>query len=164
MKVGMRRSAGSLFSFGLNILNAAIGTDMMQTVFWNPQGFVASRWSLIQFDVVTSTVAFVLGFLVQWVWKPDTAKWVWTAGLIWFVLGAITSTGDVGSFLPELVPRESAFDVRNSDDENIVMHWITLTMPLLRTIFYSLGAFTCSALRHRNSSREKPLTQGSVDL
>jgi hypothetical protein len=75
-----------------------------------------------------------LGFSVYRKWRPPTAAWVWVPGVLWFASRLLlTLDGKHGTFW-ELVGSASY-----ADDASVA-NWTEVTLPLIRTVFYSVGA------------------------
>jgi hypothetical protein len=137
------RAAGIFF---LNLLIAVVGTAVVAAPF---EHFVhyseRARVTLLKADVLNVTLAFVLGYLAYAQRQQALAKWVWTAGVFWFGLRALHILGGVdGRVFWELNPKISAIDWDS------FVSWSGFTLPLLRAISYSGGAFCRSVMVRRN--------------
>ncbi len=98
-------------------------------------------------DLLSAAAAFGLGYFVYRRWKPVSSKWVWLAGLCWFAWGALlTLDGNHGTILLEASPNVLVhdFNIDNLFSRSSLENWSVYMLPLLRTIFYSTGAFCCS--------------------
>jgi hypothetical protein len=123
----------------LNLLVAVIGTKIFEAPFDHFVHF-SDRTSaaVLKADLLTSTVAFGLGYLVYRRWQPASARWAWVAGACWFGLGALHILGErPGTMLWEISGSRFPLDIDN------FVNWSKFTLPLLRTTFYSAGAFCC---------------------
>ena len=97
-------------------------------------------------DLLSTAAAFGLGYFVYRRWKPASSKWVWLAGLCWFAWGALlTLDGNHGTILWK-PPNVSVldFNINNLYNVRSLENWSGYMLPLLRTVFYSTGAFCCS--------------------
>jgi len=142
-------------AFLSNVLIAAIGPAVIESPFVRLVGLsdgagVARRIGSLKADLLTITVALGLGYSVYRWWRPEAAKWIWLVGFLWFVYGAfLRMDGNHGAILWEASSTEfldmlSAY--RDFYNLNSFINWSEFTLPLLRTIFYSLGAFCCSRI------------------
>jgi hypothetical protein len=111
------------------------------------------RVGLLQLEAARSIgIGFFLGFFVYYLWKTRSSRWVWVVGILWFAYGAVTYwnsqhylrlSQETHSIYWEMSGVGCRFDVQSCYD------WLGYTCPLLRTIFYSAGAFLCSHLLQR---------------
>ena len=140
-------SLSQVAAYLLNVCIAALGTNIVESPFTH--FFRTSpRAVVLREDFLSITAAFALGYVVYRVRQPGTAKWVWFAGLCWFIWGTLHMwlghgalrllTGTQGTIYWEM----SGFGCMSELDS--CWNWIEFTLPLLRTIFYSAGAFCCS--------------------
>lgn len=98
-------------------------------------------------DLLSAAAAFGLGYFVYRRWKSASSKWVWLAGLCWFAWGALlTLDRNDGTILLEASSNVSVYDFNINDlySRSSLENWTGYMLPLLRTIFYSTGAFCCS--------------------
>jgi len=123
----------------LNLVAAIVGTGLAEGAFWRFIHFSSLGWAPMALeDLVTSATAFGLGYVVYAQWQPAASKWLWLAGLCWFVPRALLMLdGTHGSFW-EITGPSFQLGPRSLDN------WFEFTLPCLRTIFYSLGAL-CSS-------------------
>jgi hypothetical protein len=134
------RSVRAVGFYLLNLVVAVIGTKVVEDPFDRFVHF-SERTSVVvlKADFLTSIVAFALGYLVYRRWQPASAGWAWVAGACWFGLGALHILGGrQGTMLWEISRSPFPLDI------NSFVNWSKFTVPLLRTIFYSAGAFCCS--------------------
>jgi hypothetical protein len=148
----LRKGVRAVCGFLLNLVVAAIGTNIVESPYvylTHPSGM--SRGAVLREDLLTSVTAFGLGFFVYWKWQPIASKWLWLAGVCWFGWRALVALdGRHGLVLWELSASGIAFSLDRLSFEN----WGGYTLPFLRTVFYSVGAFCCSyLLRYRTRSR-----------
>jgi hypothetical protein len=93
---------------------------------------------MIMEDFVTTVTAFGLGYCVYAQWQPAASKWLWLAGVCWFTPRALLMLdGTHGSFW-EIAGADSRLTTQS------LANWFEFTIPFLRTVSYSAGAF-CSS-------------------
>ncbi len=93
--------------------------------------------------VISALVALALGYFAFYKWRSAPAKWVWIAGVLVFAWEAISLwpvqhysvLAAQPSFMADV---QAAFDAVNDDPHRFMYIFI-----LLRTIFYSAGAWIC---------------------
>jgi hypothetical protein len=114
-------------------------------------GFVPGltiRTMVVREDLLSAAAAFGLGYFVYRRWKCASSKWVWLAGVCWFAGGALlTLDGNHGTVFwkpPNISLLD--FNVYDADSLSSFENWSGYMLPLVRTIFYSTGAFCCSHL------------------
>ena len=135
---------GALKFGGLLLVNVAaslIGTAIMYSVYWRviPTHSVATIvWKEFIFSIVCA--AFI-GFGMWCTWRNSVAKWTWILPAVWFAFGYLTiaGRGDVWGELSGFGSRSvlSAPDLRN---------FFLFTVPLVRAVSYSIGAYLSSLL------------------
>jgi arginyl-tRNA synthetase len=133
-----------------NLLTATIGPAILgegialriHVRAWNQRMFLA--------DFISAAIAFGLGYFVFYRWKFRSSKWIWAVGVCWFAWRAVPIWfGD--PILRRLAPRTVLWELSgNSERPDLESFetW-TYTTALLRTVFYSLGAFSCSRFADR---------------
>lgn len=129
--------ARSIGVFVANFATAAITPAILEDNL--RQGFrsMPLRVQLQVEDAVSAVFAFSLGYFIFRRWKFVSAKWVWIAGLAFFAVNLLSGRRNFASLCWEFSPRTCEFEAYS------LLNW-TNTIVLVRTIFYSLGAFTCS--------------------
>jgi hypothetical protein len=125
-----------------NLAVAIIGTTVAEDPFRHFVHFSdRTKAALLKADFLTAATAFVLGYFVYYKWHQMSAKWVWVAGVCLFGLRAFgVLDGPPGTLLWEMTKSRAVFDIDVFND------WSQFTVPLLRTIAYSAGAFCCFRL------------------
>jgi hypothetical protein len=123
----------------LNLVVATVGTGLAEGAVWRWVHF-SSPWRgpMMAEDLVSSATAFGLGYCVYARWEPTASKWLWLAGLCWFTPRALLMLDGTHGAIWELAGPDFHIGTMSFDN------WIESTLPCLRTIFYSLGAY-CSA-------------------
>jgi hypothetical protein len=136
--------------FVANLLTAVVGTTIIDPAsheYFRPARLTIRRMLLTE-DLSSAAVGFGLGYFVYRRWKSASSKWVWLAGVCWFAGGALlTLDGNHGTVFwrpPNVLLLD--FDRNDGYNLNSFNNWIGYILPLLRTIFYSTGAFCCSHL------------------
>ena len=118
-----------------NLITAMIGTAIVTTEAFSIFHPKMDRMLLFD-DCFSAIVSFGLGCFVYYKWKFASAKYVWLVGTCLFGLRAThIVTGYHGTLFAEVFGRVS--DIPNVED------WSSFTIPLVRTSFYSIGAFFC---------------------
>jgi len=115
----------------INLLVAVIGTAILDTGVRRliPTHTVSA---IVWKEIILSVVcAAFLGFFVWRTWRSAAAKWVWVLTALWFVFGYVTIAGSANVW-----GRFSGF---NSGPD--VRTFFAFTVPLIRAICYSIGAY-----------------------
>jgi hypothetical protein len=134
LQIGRRCAA-----FLANVLAAFIGTAVLESPI-SPlvKVFAHSAASMVIREWICSiALAALIGFLAQRRWKTNSARWVWVAGVLWFAFG-LTQFGD---------PWLTFSGIRCAEFRGYpcVAFW-SFTVPLIRTIAYSIAAFLTARL------------------
>jgi hypothetical protein len=137
----------------LNLVVALFCTAVVETLLsrlFHPHSITDV---LVRTYTLSAVIAFVLGFFVYRQWKSSTAKWVGLGGVCWFVLGTFLSVG-----------RDSVWDRMSGTACDYGLqaigcrNWFAFTLPTLRTVLYSVGAWLCWRLAaHGTSALEDAL-------
>lgn len=120
---------------------AIIATAIAVHAFWKliPAHSITSvLWKECILDALFATS---IGFSVWRTWRTSAARWTWVLAVPWFAFGFgfLTSHGPVwGSLLP--VHSGGVLDAQDARS------FFAFTVPLIRTTFYSLGAYISSVL------------------
>ncbi len=102
-------------------------------------------------DAISAFIAFGLGYFVYGKWKARSAKWVWLAGVCWFGWRALHvwyGQGAVNRLYgrsPVLLWEISGDGYR--PDPKSAETWLVYTLVMVRTAFYSVGAYCCASYR-----------------
>jgi hypothetical protein len=140
---GLMVTAGS---FLLNLVIAVFGTTIVELPFERYTVVTSPRESLFLMDILTGCLAFGFGYVVFRTWRPVASKWVWVAGLLWFVQRALVPPDGVHVLSWELSATKSVFV-----DWAAMAHWGTYTLPCVRAVFYSAGALSSSRIGDRKA-------------
>jgi len=151
----------------LNLVVALFGTAVVETPLsrlFHPHTITDV---LVRTYVLSALIAFVLGFFVYRQWKSSMAKWVGLGGLCWFLFGTFLSVGR-GSLWHRMSGTACEYGLQSIG----CRYFFVFTLPTLRTVMYSVGAWLCwrvgahgtSALedalllrfRHASVATEKP--------
>jgi len=135
---------GSIVSLLLNLLAALMATSIAQSPFARFIHFAPPyRPAMLRADVLIVLVAFGMGFAVYRRWRPEVSKWLWLAGVCWYVPRTLLTLN---------VNQDSVLDDRGgatSPTFQDLAHWREFTVPCLRLAFYSAGAYCCSLWLNR---------------
>jgi len=129
-----------LGAFLLNVVMAIFGT----AVITSPFAFFLRPYTiqavLLKGYVTSAVVAALIGFFVYRRWGSSSAKWVGVVGVCWFAFRLLTLLGGgVSGMGSEMSGMGCVNGVRNL----ACMNWLVFTLPTLRLISYSLGAWIC---------------------
>lgn len=123
----------------VNLAAAVIATTLLDTEVRGviPTHTVAGIvWKEIILSVLCATF---IGFFMWRTWRTSAAKWIWILAALWFAFGyeAIAQSGNpwgrLSGFSSESV-------LRGPDPKT----FFEFTVPLIRAIFYSIGAYVSS--------------------
>ena len=94
------QSARALWTAVLNLLIAVVGPHIVEYPLWHYVHFALPGKGLVVVgDLVTCVTAFTLGYIVYMQSEAAVAKWLWLAGVCWFVPRALLMMdGTHGSF------------------------------------------------------------------
>jgi hypothetical protein len=125
-----------------NLFAAVVGTSMLDPgiarAIAGPASLTTLRRYCLAEDLISAAMAFVLGYFSYWKLKSATAKWVWIAGALWFGQYVFQHRAEIDNmyFVESSYPDVTA-------STKMLETWLSYTLPFLRTIFYSVGAFCC---------------------
>ena len=129
-----------LGAFLLNTVIAIFGTAIVTfpfAFFLRPHTIQAI---LVKGYATSAVVATLIGFFVYRRWGSSSAKWVGVVGVCWFMFRLLTPLGGGMSLMgPEMSGIGCVNGVRNL----ACMNWLVFTLPTLRLVSYSLGAWIC---------------------
>ena len=124
----------------VNLVVAVIGTAILDTLFRRaipPHSIAALIWKECVLSIVCA--AFI-GFGMWRTWRNSAAKWTWVPASAWFALGllAVARHGKVvGQLFGFGIWGPGAAEVRS---------FFAFTVPLVRAVSYSVGAYVSSLL------------------
>jgi len=125
----------------LNLAVAVIGTAILHSAFWRmiPSYSVSVIvWKECIFSIVC---AGFIGFGMRRIWRNSAAKWTWVLPAVWFAFGYLTIAGH-GDVFGHL----SGFGYGSVLSAPDVRSFFSFTVPLVRAISYSVGAYLSSLL------------------
>jgi len=125
----------------INLVVAVIGTAILVTALRRaiPSHSIAA---VVWKECILSMVcAAFIGFGMWRTWRNSAAKWTWVLPAAWFGLGllAVAGRGDVWGQL-------FGFGSGNAFGAAEVRSFFLFTVPLIRAISYSVGAYISSLL------------------
>lgn len=125
----------------LNLLAVLIGTAILSSVlgrgYWHPHTIQSLLRVSYSYDIIA---AGLLGFFIYRRFRTITAKWVWVIAVLWFLIRTFTLIGSASPLWPQLSGSECIQGTRAIGCTN----WFLFTMPLVRAVAYSAGAWLCS--------------------
>ena len=128
-------------SFLLNLV-PPWGTGLIVSALHFPARTMTEH--IIHEDLLSALVAANLGFLIYSLLKPAAAKWVWVFGLCWLAFHAVPVLAEGGgTFRTQF----SGMACASHPTPANCREWLGVTLPFMRTVFYSAGAFCCSRFR-----------------
>ena len=120
----------------LNVLVAVVGTAVLDTPISRtipPHTILAVFWKETTLSLICATL---IGFGMWRTWRSQAAKWTWVLPLFWFAFGllAVAGHGVMGPLW-----------VRSGGDVAAQMRsFFAFTIPLIRAVAYSVGAYISS--------------------
>ena len=125
----------------INLVVAVIGTAILDTAVRRaiPSHSVAAIvWKELFFSIVC---AGLIGFGMWRTWRSSAAKWTWVLAAVWFLFCYLTIAGQ-GAVWGRLFGLGSESDLNAPD----VRSFFLFTVPLVRAVAYSVGAYLSSLL------------------
>jgi hypothetical protein len=125
----------------INLAAAVIGTAVLDTEVRRliPTHTVAA---IVWKEIILSIVCAVfIGFFMWRTWRSPAAKWIWVLAAPWFVFGYLTIARSANVW-----GRLSGFSSGSVLSAPDVRTFFTFTIPLVRAISYSLGAYISSLI------------------
>jgi hypothetical protein len=132
------REAGSLL---LNLIAPVFGTALIEAPFDRLYHPHTLRAVLLKGYIFSAVFAFALGFFVFRRWKPGAAKWTALWGIGWFAVGVCLDVTH-GSVWSRMSGTACSEGLRAAH----CMNWFIFSLPAVRTVFYSAGAWLCLRL------------------
>jgi hypothetical protein len=127
----------------INLLVAVVGTAILDTGVRRviPTHTVSA---IVWKEIIVSVVcAAFLGFFMWRTWRSTAAKWVWVLTALWFVFGYLTVAGSANVW-----GRFSGFSSGNALSGPDVKTFFGFTIPLIRAVCYSIGAYISALVYH----------------
>ena len=128
----------------VNLAVAVIGTAILDTALWrviSSPSVTAMVWKELTFSIVCA--AFI-GFGMWRTWRNSAAKWTWILPAVWFAFGYLTIAGH-----GDVWGRLSGFgsgSVLSAPDVRYFRYFFLFTVPVVRAVSYSAGAYLSSLL------------------
>ena len=145
------RQAGE---FLLNLVVAAVFTSVLRADFRLHRGRSSAAFLIVEY-AINAAIAFALGYFVYRGWRLESAKSVWAVGLCLFAQRAIRFRLEQHGPLNAIHGSTSLYwemsGVGCLVDRSICSDRV-YTLILLRTAFYSCGAWFCMWFRQRESA------------
>jgi hypothetical protein len=108
-----------------------------------PHSVTAVIWR----ECVTSILgAASLGFSLWRIWPNPGAKWAWVIPAAWFTCGLLFIAGGLAG-PSDIFNHFSGFVFKNNSGAEDVLTFSMFTIPFLRGVAYSVGAYISSMLR-----------------
>jgi hypothetical protein len=141
------RYVRSVGLFVLNLIAAIFGTAVIEVPIGQLYYPRTINAVLLKGNLLSAACGFAIGFFVFRRWSPGMARWIGLFGVAWFILGACVDInhGSVWS-------RMSGMECSEGLHAGHCMNWIIFSLPAIRTVFYSAGAWVCWRLSLRGSS------------
>lgn len=130
-----------------NLFIAVIGTAILDTEVRRviPTHTVSA---IVWKEIILSVLcASFIGFLMWRTWRTSAAKWIWVLAALWFAFGYLTIANSSNVF-----GRLSGFSSGSVLSAPDVRSFFAFTVPLIRAISYSTGAYGSSLLHHAKVS------------
>ncbi len=126
----------------LNLLVALSGTAIIESGIWRIVAAHSIPAVVWKEATLSTVVAGLIGFFTWRTWHSTAAKWTWVFPAVWFTVGAIAVTGHgIWGHISEW----GALDAPGARS------YFAFTVPLIRGVSYSLGAYFASCvLRPKN--------------
>lgn len=150
---------GALRFIGLLLINvvvAVIGTAVLETTIgsaFHPHSLAGILWKEWSLSIGCATV---IGFGMWRTWRSDVALWTWVLPAIWFAIKFILAVPK-GSLLFQFSGEACVSGVRRVG----CINWFVFTIPCIRSVFYSLGAYV-SLMIHTAQSPKVPARPPSI--
>ncbi len=135
--------------FGLllvNIVVAVIGTAILTTAIgkaFHGHSLAAILWKEWSLSI---GCAAVIGFGMWRTWRSHVAQWTWALPAVWFGVKFILAVGK-GPLLFQFSGEACVEGVRPIG----CINWFVFTIPFIRSVFYSLGAYVSSLVLKADS-------------
>ena len=120
---------------------AVIGTAVLEYAIWRvfpAHSVVGVLWREWIFSIVFATS---IGIGMWRRWKSSTANWTWVIPALWFTVGVLSVAGR-GDATGRIFGVHTESVLTRPDTRS----FFTFTVPLIRAIFYSVGAYISSRL------------------
>jgi hypothetical protein len=140
------KTVRAIGAFFLNLLLALVLIDVLVSPFVHFD-LQSIQSSIVKQDSLNAVAACGLGYYVYRRWRRVSTQWVWAAGFCWFTHGALLLWFEQRSmgvlYRSNTVYWQHFGTGCSSGLFESCRDWIDYTLPLLRTVFYSVGAWCC---------------------
>jgi uncharacterized membrane protein len=127
----------------LNLIVAVIGTAVLETALRRAipsYSIAAVMWKEVVLSIICTAL---IGFGVWRPWRNSSAKWTWVLPIIWFAFGYLVIVGRSDVF-------GRLFDLGSGSESGLnvpdTRSFFAFTVPLIRAVSYSAGAYISSLL------------------
>jgi hypothetical protein len=128
----------------IHLIIAVIGTAILDTSLHRRLATPCHSFSTIIWTecLLSIVCAIGLGFSVWRIWPNSAAKYTWVPATAWFAIGFVATLGR-NEVLGRLFPFGSGASFGPAE----IRSFFAFSVPLIRAICYSLGAYISSLLR-----------------
>jgi hypothetical protein len=139
-----------LYSIGIFALNFAVAVILPKVIIDSMH--IRSDWDtltgILHAEAIAAAIAFVAGYVVEKIWHPRGARWIWIVGWVWLVWVSFMYQREHASMnILEGPGRHSIWWMMSGDvcasDRGECGYWYLAILPLFRTNAYSLAAWLC---------------------
>jgi hypothetical protein len=137
----------------LNICVALLATAALETEIggiFHPHSIAGVLWKFWSLDLLSPAI---VGFFMWRTWKTEATKWAWALPAFWFGLRfivALSSRGNQSVLWNESVwSHFSGADCANGVPSSGCTNFFVFTVPFVRGVSYSIGAYFSSMVSHR---------------
>jgi len=133
--------------FLLDTLIAVIGTVIVESPLWRMIPVHTIPSVIVKMWVLSLVCAALLGFAMYRTWNSNTAKRAWILPAAWFAFGLLVGLGDPHKSVLSTGRDWSGFsgiDCESGGHAEGCSNFFMFTIPLLRSLAYSVGAILAS--------------------
>ncbi len=127
----------------INVAAAVIGTAILDTTIgsaFHPHSIGGILWKEWVLSIGCATA---IGFGMWRTWQSNVALWTWVLPAVWFAMKLLLALGK-DSLLFQFSGEACVNGVRPIG----CINWFVFTLPFVRSVFYSLGAYASSAFHN----------------
>jgi hypothetical protein len=125
----------------INLVVAIIGTAILEAAAGRAipsHSIAAAIWNEYLFSAICPTLT---GFGMWRTWRNSAAKWTWVLAAAWFAFGLLAIAGH-----DDVFGEVTGFVSGNNLGAAEMRSFFAFTVPLIRAVFYSVGAYLSSLL------------------
>jgi len=144
--VGMPRALKFFGFLVINVVVALIGTAIVDSTIgkvFPAHSLVTVLWKEWILSIVS---AVFIGFGMWRTWRSDAAKWTWVLPTVWFGIRFFLAIGS-GAVWSQFCGTGCANGIRSVECRN----FFVFTIPFIRSVSYSLGAYVSSLVQAAHS-------------